>query len=82
MAAWCTDTSGNFKQWLPIAGGSPFAPWAVIGVGDFNGDGIADLLIQNGGFTAAWCTDASGNFKQWVTMQRRREPFLRGALFA
>ena len=31
------------------------APWSVIGTGDFNGDGMSDLLWRDtGGNTAVW----------------------------
>ncbi len=69
LGAWCPDVSGGFKQWLPFNNGASFGAWAVVGAGDFNGDGVADLLLQYpGGYMAAWCPDATGTFKQWMTL--------------
>ncbi len=69
MGAWCPDPSGAFAQWLPLNRGASFGAWAVVGVADFNGDGIPDLILQYpGGYFGAWCPDALGAFKQWLPL--------------
>ena len=35
---------------------------------DFNGDGIPDILLENGTSLGVWCPDANGNLKQWIGM--------------
>ncbi len=68
IGVWAPDAVGTLRQWMPINGGVSFGSWVVVGVGDFNVDGIPDLLIRNAGYMAAWCPDASGNFKQWMSI--------------
>ncbi len=69
LGAWCPDATGALKQWLPLNNGETFGAWAVVGVGDFNGDGIPDLVLQYpGGYLGAWCPDATGAFKQWLPL--------------
>lgn len=71
VGAWCPDSSGDLKQWLPLNGGSSFGRWSVAKTGEFNGDGIPDLILEYpGGYVGAWCPDAFGNLKQWVPMAK------------
>ncbi len=69
FGAWCPDVTGAFKQWLPLNNGASFGAWAVAGTGDFNGDGVPDLILQySGGYVGAWCPDTTGAFKQWLPL--------------
>lgn len=64
-----TDDSNGFQptQFFPDGSGwasigSAPSDWDAVGVGDFNGDGIADLLWRNrnSGVNGLWLLDASG----------------------
>ena len=58
MALWeSTSTSAYAYDVL----GTVDSTWAVAGVGDFNGDGLADILWRNSsGATALWEADGKG----------------------
>jgi hypothetical protein len=68
---WMTD-AGRVVDWLGTATGgfagnaahsSNFvaAGWTVAGIGDFNGDGISDILFQNGNRIIDWLGSPTGN---------------------
>ena len=70
---WRKDGSGQVMDWLGTSNGgfttnsgSTVAvglDWHISGTGDFNGDGIGDILWrQNGGLTLDWLGTASGAF--------------------
>ena len=67
------DNAGNYAVWQ-ISGGKltasaglgnvPLATWHLVGLGDFNGDGIVDLLWHdNSGNTAIWYLNSSMAFQ-------------------
>jgi hypothetical protein len=71
---WRDTASGLTVDWLGQANGS-FASnwsnsavnistdWKVAGIGDFNGDGLSDILWRNSaGLTVDWLGQASGSF--------------------
>jgi hypothetical protein len=67
-------TSGLIVDWLAEAGGTFFSnhaattyalptDWAITNVGDYNGDGRADLLLRNvNGTVTEWLGEAAGTF--------------------
>jgi hypothetical protein len=68
LSVWLLDGKGNVQgaQSLSRKCGAAFAcstNWKVVGVGDLNGDGHADVLWQNvqSGQMFAWLLDGSGN---------------------
>lgn len=73
-----TETSGFTTNWGALSTGVPLS-WSVAGTGDFNGDGITDVLWRNtdgtlvdwlgdsnGGFTANWAHAPSGVGPEWT----------------
>ena len=71
---WRKDGSGQVMDWLGTSNGgfttnsgstvNVGLDWRVAGTGDFNGDGIGDILWrQNGGLTLDWLGTASGAFR-------------------
>jgi hypothetical protein len=74
---WFNGTTGVLTEWLldgqgngignPIlswtCGAGCYPQWQVVGVGDFNGDGHADVLWFNGttGVLSEWLLDGQGN---------------------
>ena len=70
---WRKDGSGQVMNWLGTASGgfvtngqstvNVGTDWHISGTGDFNGDGIGDILWrQNGGLTLDWLGTSSGVF--------------------
>jgi hypothetical protein len=71
---WRDTASGLTVDWLGQANGSFASNWAnsvvtvptdwkVAGIGDFNGDGLSDILWRNSaGLTVDWLGQASGGF--------------------
>ena len=77
---WENGLSGATSEWLMSAqgglGGNPATPgaqgWNLVASGDFNGDGITDLMWQNAatGATSEWLMSAAGGL---AAIRRRRE---------
>jgi hypothetical protein len=66
LSEWLLDGKGNVIAGLGlsmICGLGCYPPWQVVGVGDFNGDGRADVLWfnTNTGVLAEWLLDGKGN---------------------
>lgn len=69
VGAWSPDVSGAFKRWMPFNNGASFGGWVVVGVADFTGDGVPDLLLQYpGGSMGIWSPDATGAFSAWIPL--------------
>ncbi|MBE6379035.1 MAG: hypothetical protein E7051_09515 [Lentisphaerae bacterium] len=45
VGAWVTGSDGSISRWVDI--GSFDSKTTVLGLGDFNGDGVSDLLLEN-----------------------------------
>ena len=60
---WLGQANGNFSGNAANSYNNPGAGWAVIGTGDFNGDGRDDVLLRNANGTVIdWLGQANGNF--------------------
>jgi len=61
---WLGSGSGSFIDNFAHAGtGAAPNSWHVVGTGDFNGDGLSDILWRNdNGFFGDWLGTASGGF--------------------
>ena len=63
LAMWLMDGSTVFSSATPTYEGSAVSPgvsWSVAGIGDFNGNGEADILWRNSsGSLAMWLMDGS-----------------------
>jgi hypothetical protein len=60
---WLGSADGSFSDNIANALNAVTADWHVVGTGDFNGDGRADILWRNDdGTIADWLGTASGGF--------------------
>lgn len=61
---WLGQSDGGFIDNYAIAGGTALTSWQIVGVGDFNGDGRADILWQNpsANVLVNWLGKADGSF--------------------
>jgi hypothetical protein len=63
MRDWIAQTDGTFVGNAAHFDANPGADWHVVGIGDYNGDAIDDLLFQNSsGQVAEWVGQADGSF--------------------
>jgi hypothetical protein len=60
LSVWCRSSNGCSPAWQPV------------GVGDFNHDGIGDMLWRNGttGEFQAWLLDGAGNVKSTLHLSK------------
>jgi hypothetical protein len=87
---WFNTSTGQLSEWLLDGQGNVLAnpilsmtcgsgcspPWQVVGVGDFNGDGYADVLWFNAstGQLGYWLLDGQGNVLATPAAETR-QPF-------
>ena len=64
LTEWLGTSSGGFTDNASHAAtGAADSSWQIVGTGDFNGDGISDILWRNsGGYTTEWLGTSSGGF--------------------
>jgi len=75
LSYWLLDGQGNVTTTLILSRtcGSGCSPqWQVVGVGDFNGDGYADVLWFNAstGQLSYWLLDGQGNVTTTLILSR------------
>jgi hypothetical protein len=66
LSEWLLDGQGNVSATHSLSmtcGSGCYPQWQVVGVGDFNGDGHADVLWFNAstGQLSEWLLDGQGN---------------------
>jgi hypothetical protein len=60
---WLGQSNGTFAANTHFANPDPGTSWQVVGSGDFNGDGVEDVLWRNSdGTVTDWLGTASGTF--------------------
>ena len=65
LSDWLGTANGSFVVNDAAAGTTVSTSWKVVGTGDFNGDGIADILWRNdNGQLSDWLGNTSGGFAQ------------------
>lgn len=63
MIEWLGGSKGYFPNDVAVNNITADASWQLVGSGDFNGDGISDLLWRNsGGYLTEWLGSSSGVF--------------------
>lgn len=64
LTDWLGNQDGGFTDNAANAGnGSADTGWTVVGTGDFNGDGIGDILWRNtNGYLTEWLGNTNGGF--------------------
>ena len=62
VGAWLLQTGGAANGWKTM-GVAPANTWAVVGVGDFDANGLSDVLLHN---------QSSGEVGTWLLQNRRR----------
>jgi len=60
---WLGTTNGGFIDNAANSFGNPGTAWHVVGTGDFNGDGLSDILWRHdSGMTLNWLGQTNGGF--------------------
>src|SRR5262249_31243312 len=58
-AVWLMNSNSTVKSVVALPTLPP-ATWSIAGTGDFNGDGISDILLNAGGSLGIWFMNSSG----------------------
>jgi hypothetical protein len=66
---WAIGNNGTVTNWVDL-GPSGAAGYSVVGVGDFTGDGVSDILWRNSatGDTGYWVVNGSSGSTSWVDL--------------
>ena len=69
VGAWLLQTGGAPNVWKSM-GVAPANAWKVVGTGDFDGNGLSDVLLHNqtSGDVGAWLLQTGGAPNGWKTM--------------
>ena len=63
MTEWLGQANGSFADNGAVASNWLHPDWQAAGTGDFNGDGISDVLLRHtNGWMTEWLGQANGNF--------------------
>jgi hypothetical protein len=67
IGLWLMNNNGTIKSGIGL-GSVPFNSWTIVGTGDFNGDGVSDILWREntGGGVAMWLMNNNGTIKSAV----------------
>jgi FG-GAP-like repeat len=66
IALWLMNSNGTIKSAIGL-GSIPITDWTIVGTGDFDGDGVSDILWRNsGGGIAMWLMNNNGTIKSGV----------------
>jgi hypothetical protein len=66
ITGWLMDGEGTVRSSVSIHQDDDLGDWRVVAVGDLDGDGISDLVLQNDAMQiAGWLMDGSGTPTSW-----------------
>jgi hypothetical protein len=68
IALWFMNPNGTIKSAIGL-GVLPIDSWTMIATGDFDGDGVSDILWRNSaGGIAMWLMNSNGTIKSGITL--------------
>jgi hypothetical protein len=63
IAIWLMNSNGTIKSAIGL-GSIPITDWTIVATGDFDGDGVSDILWRNSaGGIAMWLMNSNGTIK-------------------
>ena len=69
VGAWLIPSASGINGWKDL-GIAPVATWKVLGTGDFDHNGLSDVLLQNltSGEVGAWLVQSGNTLNGWISM--------------